>query len=288
MFRPINGFVVEGADQQGKTTVVDRFVKNGRSYYKFGVPDEHFDFLEDYKTPFKKGFTVYDRSFVSEIVYSSVVGRPVRVKYKEDLESFFSTNRLVFLFLERKNYSWVDRKEEYTEDLNRLFIDRYREEFVRLRCEKYFLDPEDVKDSKMIDCMVENNYSPRRLLQEMYKHDVWKMIVSCIMLNKTNRSQVDNIRCDFFFKYSSPESFLLGDADYIKDMLSSLGFKNRRYDMIKSFSEDLLSDKLVQDCRGVGRYASDSYEIFHNDNYNIEPTDLKLKEFLSWKKDLQS
>lgn len=283
MYRPINGFVVEGADQQGKTTVVDKFVKTGRTSYKFGVPDEHFDFSEDYKTPFKNGFTVYDRSFVSEIVYSSVMNRLVRVIDKTDLEKFFSTNRFVFLFLERKNYNWSDREEEYTKDLNSLFIDRYREEFTRLHCEKYFLDPEDEKDSKMIDCMVENNYSPRRLLQEIYRHDVWKMIVSCIMLNKTNRTQVDKIRCDFFFKYSSSESFLMGNKEEIKIYLSSLGFKNRRYDMIKNFSEDFLLNKDIKDCRNVDKYASDSYEIFCKGNYSVKPIDLKLKEFLLWK-----
>ena len=36
----------------------------------------------------------------------------------------------------------------------------------------------------------------------------------------------------------------------------------------------------VKELPGVGRYASDSWEIFVNNNYSLEVTDKKLKMYL--------
>ena len=38
----------------------------------------------------------------------------------------------------------------------------------------------------------------RPILQEVYQSDGWKMLVCCIMLNLTNRKQVDRVRHELF------------------------------------------------------------------------------------------
>ena len=287
--RNVKGYIIEGADQQGKTTVVNMFVKEGSlPSYKFGVPDSDFDFFEDYIEPFKNGHRVYDRSFVSEIVYSSVIPcRKCRVSRSEELVDYFRKEKFVFIFLERSNHIWIDREEEFDRSYSQRLKFEYRKVFERIKCEKYFLDPENEFDRSLIDNFVNNDFSERRLLQEIYRYDVWKMMMSCIFLNRTNRDVFDKIRCDFFYRYSSPDKFVNADESEVKDMISFLGFKNRRYENLKNFSEDFLDGVNIENCRGVGRYALDSYEIFFKGNIEVNPKDEKLKEYVLWRKSLE-
>ena len=44
------------------------------------------------------------------------------------------------------------------------------------------------------------------MIQEVYQSDPWKMLICCIMLNQTNRDQVDRVRIQFFSKYPDAES----------------------------------------------------------------------------------
>lgn len=283
--RSINGYIIEGADQQGKTTIVKNICENSkRRSYKFGVPNKDFDFFKSYIDPFiNNNYTVYDRSFVSEVVYSRVIpNRKVRVERFKDLVDFFKNNNFVFLFVERSDHVWEDREEEFEEKFNNSLKKEFREVFNMMSCEKYFLDPSDEIDKRTIENITTSMFSKRRLLQEIYRFDVWKMVVSCMFLNRTHRDDFDKIRCDFFFKYKDPVSFLSSDESEIKEMISFLGFKNRRYNMIKNFSEDFLKGVELKDCRGVGQYVKDSFDIFCKCDYNISPKDKKLLEYLEW------
>ena len=56
----------------------------------------------------------------------------------------------------------------------------------------------------------------RPLLQEIYQPDGWKMLVCCIMLNLTNRKQVDRVRHKLFKKYPTAKD-LHGIGQYAKD-----------------------------------------------------------------------
>lgn len=280
--RTIGGFIVEGADQQGKTTVIETFFKD-RKVAKFGVPDKDFDFLYGYIIPYSNEWcTVYDRSFLSEIVYSRVLGREVRVKHLDRLLEYFNKAGFVFIFLEMKDFVWQDREEVYDAELNVKFLAEYRRLFEEIECEKYFLDPKDSSTSRMLYDMSVGSYSKRRLLQEIYRHDPWKMVMSCTMLNRANRTVVDRVRGNFFFRYPNAEEFLKADAEQVKGMLNVLGFQNRRYDTMRKFSIDFIIGVDVEGCYGVGKYASDSYRIFHCWDFTVEPEDLKLKEYLSW------
>lgn len=287
--RDIKGYIIEGADQQGKTTVVNWFVKEGSlPSYKFGVPDNNFDFFEDYIKPFKDGYKVYDRSFISEIVYSSIIpGRKSRVIRLEELVDYFKKEGFIFIFLERYNHKWIDREEEFDRSYSDKLKLQYREVFESLMCEKYYIDPENYIDRLLLDNFINNDFSKRRLLQEIYKYDLWKMMVSCIFLNRTHRDVFDKIRCDFFYRYSSPEKFVNADEYEVKDIISFLGFKNRRYENLKNFSEDFMNNVNIEKCRGIGKYALDSYEIFFKGNIEVDPDDEKLKEYILWRKNLE-
>ena len=82
----------------------------------------------------------------------------------------------------------------------------------------------------------------RPLLQEIYQDDGWKMLTCCMLLNLTNRKQVDTV-----------------------------------IDMSKGYVNGFNS---VDELYGIGQYAKDSWDIFQNNNFSVKPTDKVLLEYL--------
>lgn len=128
--------------------------------------------------------------------------------------------------------------------------------------------------------------SPYLLLQEIYREDQWKMLICCIFLNCTKRAQVDEVRDKFFAKYPDAKSAELADPNEMAEMIASLGFKNRRTRTIQRFSTDWLDRKTfsIDGLYGIGKYASDSWQIFQLGNLDVEPTDGVLLKYLGWAK----
>ena len=58
--------------------------------------------------------------------------------------------------------------------------------------------------------------------------------------------------------------------------------KNIRYQRLVRMSEDYLTwdGEDAKMLYGIGKYGSDSYEIFFKHNYAVEPTDKELKRYL--------
>jgi methyl-CpG-binding domain protein 4 len=126
--------------------------------------------------------------------------------------------------------------------------------------------------------------SPYLLLQEIYNEHPWRVLVCCIMLNCTSRKQVDRVRDEFFRRYPDPNSVVSADLDQIAELISPLGFRNRRANTIKRFSSDWLTLKWREpkELYGVGKYAQDSWDIFYKGDLSVEPTDGVLKKYLEW------
>ena len=67
----------------------------------------------------------------------------------------------------------------------------------------------------------------------------------------------------------------------IADLLEPLGFYNKRAKTLQRMSEGYLKGFTdVIELYGVGQYAKDSWELFQNNNRNINPTDKVLTEYL--------
>ena len=121
----------------------------------------------------------------------------------------------------------------------------------------------------------------RPLLQEVYLNDPWKMLVCCMLLNLTNRKQVDNIREELFTKYPTPKDMMMAEHSDLVDIIKPLGLYNTRADRLIKMSEGYVKGfKSVDELYGIGQYAKDSWEIFQNKNNNIKPTDKVLQEYL--------
>ncbi len=121
----------------------------------------------------------------------------------------------------------------------------------------------------------------RPLLQEIYQDDPWKMLVCCILLNLTKRTQVDGIRDELFKLYPTPHKMKDADVDKLSKLLQPLGLYNRRAQSLKRFSEEWIEGfKSVDELYGIGQYAKDSWEIFQNNNIDITSTDKVLTKYL--------
>jgi len=122
----------------------------------------------------------------------------------------------------------------------------------------------------------------RPLLQEIYQPDGWKMLTCCMLLNLTNRKQVDTIRDELFKRYPTPKDMMNANQSELAKLLKPLGLYNRRAKSLKRMSEGYVKGfKSVDELYGIGQYAMDSWEIFQNNNRNVNPTDKVLLAYLS-------
>jgi len=121
------------------------------------------------------------------------------------------------------------------------------------------------------------------IIQQEFQHDPWKLLIGCIMLNQTNNKQVRRVIYDFFERYPNPQSISKLSIPDITERLRPLGFYNRRAKTILQFSHEYINKQFenISELYGIGKYASDSYEIFINGNTNVTPTDKILIRYLN-------
>ena len=121
----------------------------------------------------------------------------------------------------------------------------------------------------------------RPLLQEIYRDDGWKMLVCCMLVNLTNRIQVDTVRDKLFNVYPTPQDMMRAKHSDLVDIIKPLGLYNTRADRLIKMSEGYVKGfKSVDELYGIGQYAKDSWEIFQMNNVRIKPKDKVLQEYL--------
>lgn len=110
----------------------------------------------------------------------------------------------------------------------------------------------------------------------------WEHMVGVIMLNQTGRIPVKSTLPEFLYWFPTPHALITADEDFVKSILRPLGMTNVRYKRLVGMSRDYLTwDGLdATDLYGIGKYGSDSYEIFFKQNYTVQPLDKELKRYL--------
>ena len=68
----------------------------------------------------------------------------------------------------------------------------------------------------------------------------------------------------------------------VRDVIWPLGMVNVRSQRLRKMTLDFCGwdEQDASKLYGIGKYGSDSYEIFFNGNYAVEPTDKELKRYL--------
>jgi methyl-CpG-binding domain protein 4 len=120
------------------------------------------------------------------------------------------------------------------------------------------------------------------LMVQQQINNAWEHMVGVIMLNQTGRKPVKMTLPEFLYWFPTPHALLQADEDFVKTILAPLGMLNVRYTRLVRMSKDYLTwdgDDATM-LYGIGKYGSDSYEIFFKNNYSVEPTDKELKRYL--------
>jgi methyl-CpG-binding domain protein 4 len=112
--------------------------------------------------------------------------------------------------------------------------------------------------------------------------DAWQHFVGVIMLNQTGRKAVKTTLPEFLYWFPTALSLLHADEEFVKSIIQPLGMMNVRYTRLVKMSQDYLTwdgnDATM--LYGIGKYGSDSYEIFYKNNYTVEPADKELIRYL--------
>ena len=71
-------------------------------------------------------------------------------------------------------------------------------------------------------------------------------------------------------------------AEAVKEVIWPLGLVNVREKRIRKMSEQFAKwdQNDATELYGIGKYGSDSYEIFFKQNYSVQPTDKELLRYL--------
>jgi len=110
----------------------------------------------------------------------------------------------------------------------------------------------------------------------------WQHMVAVIMLNQTGRKGVKWVLPAFFKRWPTPLAFHRAREQTVKNVIWPLGLVNVRYQRLKGMTRDFLTWDFqhAQDLYGIGKYGSDSYEIFFRHNYAVQPKDKELRRYL--------
>ena len=110
----------------------------------------------------------------------------------------------------------------------------------------------------------------------------WQHMVAVIMLNQTGRKPVKTVFPIFMDRWPTPLKFGQATESEIKEVIWPLGMVNVRCKRLQRMTADFLTwdGEDAKMLYGIGRYGSDSYEIFFKQNYTVEPMDKELKRYL--------
>lgn len=127
--------------------------------------------------------------------------------------------------------------------------------------------------------------SPYSLIQEDLWPDRWLILVSCMMLNCTQRKQVERVLPEFIRRWPTPQAFLAASPQDVVDLCKLLGFATRRTVNLIMMTEHYLNEPWsdVRELPGVGEYAARAYEIFCLSKLgDSPPKDHALVQYWEW------
>ena len=110
----------------------------------------------------------------------------------------------------------------------------------------------------------------------------WRHMVAVIMLNQTGRKPVKTVYPLFVHHWPAPLDLLFSTPQEVKNIIWSLGMSTVKENRIRRMTEDYRAwdGNDATKLYGIGKYGSDSYEIFFKHNYTVEPTDKELRRYL--------
>lgn len=127
--------------------------------------------------------------------------------------------------------------------------------------------------------------SPFGLIEEQLFSDPWKLLVACILLNKTSVLQVRKVIWKLFEMMPTPEAGMVADVAAVQKLIEPLGLAPKRAPMLIRFSREYVEKQWMDpvELHGVGQYAADAYNIFcRGDWRSVAPKDKDLLRYHQW------
>lgn len=127
--------------------------------------------------------------------------------------------------------------------------------------------------------------SPYKILQEILWPDEWRVLVGCLMLNRTRRAQVDRVIWKFFDMWPNASAAAEADHSQMSQILAPLGFRNKRTETIIKMSRKFLEPTWchASELPGIGEYGSRAWEIFFLGFLGDDPpNDHALLDYWVW------
>ena len=120
------------------------------------------------------------------------------------------------------------------------------------------------------------------LMVQQQVANLWQHFVGVICLNQTGRIQVKRVLPEFFDKWPTPQKYLKSDRKTVIEVIKSLGFYNRRENTIRKMTEDFLTWDREDATKlfGIGKYGSDSYELFYKKRIPENVGDHELQRYI--------
>ena len=110
----------------------------------------------------------------------------------------------------------------------------------------------------------------------------WQHMVGVICLNQVDRRQTKPVLTEFFERWPTAGHLLYATVDEIAEMLEPLGMQNVRARRIWKMSLQYINwdKKDATDLCGIGKYGSDSYRIFYQNDIPADVEDRELKRYI--------
>lgn len=142
------------------------------------------------------------------------------------------------------------------------------------------------RDEAYLRRSTDNSWKPPRshfhLLQEDHAHDPWRVLVICMLLNRTTGLQARRVILDLFTLCPNAKIATEIATEEIEKVIKSLGLQKKRAMMIQRLSQEYLEERwtYVTELHGIGKYAADAYAIFCTGKWErVRPTDHMLNKY---------
>lgn len=127
--------------------------------------------------------------------------------------------------------------------------------------------------------------SPFGLIEEVLYHDPWKLLMACMLLNKTSGRAVRKILWELLRLIPDAEAARHVNVTKVQELIYPLGLSTKRAVMLKRFSEDYLDKQWTDplELHGIGQYAADAYFMFCRGCWReVHPADKDLLKYSNW------
>ena len=122
------------------------------------------------------------------------------------------------------------------------------------------------------------------LMVQQQVDNVWQHMVGVICLNQVDRKQTKPVLTELFKRYPTAHSLLRGcTIPMLEKLLQPLGMQSVRAKRIYKMSIHIenWNGEDAKDLYGIGKYGSDSYQIFYKNKIPANVEDKELKRYIT-------